>query len=361
MLALFAAVGMAGVTSPAWAALEGRAQVEGSFLDHPQGYADEKAAGTVSPLLRLSWTPDAPGAVWRLLYEGSWQRPQEPSALDQQDHAVSIEWSPASAENGTGASAGARVRMHAYQGEYQPYRFWGTDGYFAWRARPCAGSLLRSTAELQARRYPDLPEESSVIAAGRADLQRFLRSGTTLGLLAEAAYKIHPDPAAKRVWNEEGIPTAVRFRTRFNAAQALGSRAGLRLALEARAVPNAIPFVSADGVVDTPLLDEFAASGGSGETVLKLSLPREFWVEVGGGAARWDYGALRFLTADALAPSGRVDDERWVFLLAERSFARGNANTLHTNLRLQWNRRDSSVAAYAYRGPGVTAGLAWDF
>jgi len=62
------------------------------------------------------------------------------------------------------------------------------------------------------------------------------------------------------------------------------------------------PKVTGDAVQPTKAVT-------AGETPLKLRLPREFRVEVGGGAALSDYGALQFLSADALAPGGRVDDE----------------------------------------------------
>ncbi len=339
----------------------GQARIEAAFLEHPEGFADEEETTLFIPSLRLSWAPAGAGTTWRVLYEGAWQSPRGASPLESQDHAVSLEWTGEEGEKRTGPSVGLRARTHTYQGDYEAYRFRTVDGYLSWKARPDAASLLRATAELQSRQYAERPEESSVIATARTELQRFRESGTTLGVVAEAGYKAHPDPVARVVWNEAGTPSAARWRMRLSAAQSLGSRAGLRLAVESRSVIDPIPFVSQDGLVGTPLMDEFAAGGRSVASVLKLHLPRDVWVEVGGGVARWDYGELRFTTTDAFQPGARVDEEVFGFLAADRSFAERGGRPIHVGVQLRWDGRDSSVPAYAYRGLGLTTTLSWDF
>jgi hypothetical protein len=275
------------------------------------------------------------------------------SALERQDHAVSFERTDLPG----GIAVGSRIRSLSQAGDYRPYRFQALDGYLAWSAHPLDAMIARAAAEVETRRYPDLPEESYRLALARTELRRSFQTGTTVGLLVEAAGKQYPDGEAAHLWAEAESPVAAYGRTRIQASQSLHSRAGLRLSYERRRILDPIPYASEAGLADSPLLDGFAAGGWEGEAVLKLRLPRELWLEFGAGAALRDFGDVPFLSSEQPEPVQRVDRENWTSLGLERAFAGKGSRQIVINLRAQWNERTSRLADFTYHGPSLALGL----
>lgn len=340
------------------ATFEGSVFLVGGYLTHPLEFAEDDAAGYSSQSLRLHLIDRSEDSSWRLGYEGSAHQMVGDQPLDRMQHAVGLEWFGAKGgDDAWNLSTGVQISSRFHSDFYEAYDFREASGYLAFKRYLRDGLLARGSTQLRFRYYESLPEESFLEPSIQIELQGFLPSGTTLGLVMGWGLKGFSDPAALRVWESEETPTASLLRLGLNVAQSLSERASIRGAFVHHRSLEQFPHLVHEDLYDSPILDMYASAGSGGSASLRILGPWQVWWEPSLSYGRWDYGETLFPAEDG--PAERKDEELGGSLTIERVLTSLGGAPVGMSVVASWQEQRSTLETYDLSGPEVSTGLSW--
>lgn len=339
--------------------VQGSLSLGTGYLDNPLGVVTDEGAGYLSESLRLFALQGSGNDRFRFGYEGSASQFDKDAQLGSQRHGLGWEWFHAEGY-ARGAGAGLQFAMRRYDARYELFDHQDLNSYATYKTYLGSTVMLRTTAQLQYRRYADLPEESFLEPRLQVELKRFAQNRTTLGLDLRAGLKYYYDSAASRVWETPNLPSTSQLAARLNFAWGCSERLSLRTWFEARLSLSDFPhYVDAEGgVYDSPLLDVYAHDGFDSFFALKWLAPGAFWLEPGVAYGDHDYGELLFAADDGGAT--RRDKVLDAFVSLEKPFS-GSLNGLRLNALAGLRSQDSTLSTYAYDGLFAQTALAYHF
>ncbi len=354
-LTVLALMGLASFAAPA-AEINGKITLGAGLLEHPLGVENEPGASYLSQELNLAYDIGPKDGFFRLGYEGDASQFGNNTSLGSTSHGLGLEWFHNSNSRINNLSAGLQGSIRKYKDYYTIYDYRNVFAYFALKKYLGQKTLLRGYAALRVRSYSDLPEESYTEPHGRLEVQHYLESRTTLGLAVKMGAKIFYDPVALRVWDTSNTPSVSQLAIRFNFAQGLTDRIGIRGHYESRWNLSDFPRYVADDVYDSPLLDSYAHDGHDIFLALKWLGPAQTWINLTAAMGKHDFGSLLFSAGDS--GNTRLDDVIELGISLERSLS-SNLGKPKLKLSGGWRDQDSSLTNYTYTGPHVATSLSW--
>lgn len=329
------------------------------YLDNPLGVSEDEASGYLTQSLRLFALQGDGADRFRLGYEGAASQFGNDTQLGSQRHGLGWEWFHENPGR-KGGGAGLQFALRRYEPRYEVFDHQDLNSYLTHKVYLSGNLMMRTAAQLQYRRYADLPEESFLEPRLQVELKRFAENRTTVGLDVRVGLKYFYDSAASRVWETPNLPSTSQLAARLNFARGLSERLAFRGWVEARFSLSDFPhYVDADaGVYDSPLLDIYAHEGYDSFAALKWLAPGQFWFEPGASYGDHDYGSLLF-AADPLGLT-RQDQVLDLFVSLEKPFS-GSLNGLRLNLLAGLRNQESTLDSYTYDGIFAQSSLAYSF